>query len=572
MFAQCPPPVLTSLFPASPSSFRQNGFAVGLHFITPDEVIVISGDNFHGQSPLTFAGAAFITRGVRVGPDQFQWTQETLLRASSAAAFDQAGGAVAIAGLPEGGVLALSGAALDDAPLADAGSVAVFKRGIGGTWEQEATLLAPAPGAGDTFGSALATDGVRAAIAAPLDDTSAGANAGSVAVFARTAPGLWTLDGALTPPEPQAGETLGDSVAISGEWALAGAPGRDTAAGANAGAALLFRRAGDAPAAWQHVATLVAPDAAAADAFGASVALDESGAIAVVGAPAAGPGESGAAYAFTRSGEGPAAVWTFAQTLQLPPGDAAPGDQFGFSVAVAQGVIVVGAIKDDAPAPNTGSASVFDRDDAAPGAPWTLRSTVTRTQLANDDFGWSVATSRGLVIVGAPANDDFGLNWGNTLALPAPIAPVIIEAPDDQTLPARGPLALRVRAEGPGPLAYQWLRDGVPLLDTADIAGTTTPDLSLSAIAAGASGVYSARITGPCGERTVDAPIVVLAPECPGDATGDLQVSFADVTAVLANFGAARFPATGPGDADASGRVDFADITAALAAFGSACR
>lgn len=59
-------------------------------------------------------------------------------------------------------------------------------------------------------------------------------------------------------------------------------------------------------------------------------------------------------------------------------------------------------------------------------------------------------------------------------------------------------------------------------------------------------------------------------PNCLGDADGDGDRDFADITAVLANFGN-----TGPpfmlGDADGDGDVDFNDVTVILALFGQPC-
>lgn len=61
-------------------------------------------------------------------------------------------------------------------------------------------------------------------------------------------------------------------------------------------------------------------------------------------------------------------------------------------------------------------------------------------------------------------------------------------------------------------------------------------------------------------------------PVCTGDADGDNTVSFADITSVLANFGAVYTPGVGgPGDANFDGDVNFADITAVLANFGNVC-
>ncbi len=63
---------------------------------------------------------------------------------------------------------------------------------------------------------------------------------------------------------------------------------------------------------------------------------------------------------------------------------------------------------------------------------------------------------------------------------------------------------------------------------------------------------------------------VVVPPLCFGDANGDGEVNFADITKVLENWGAS-YPVTGPGDADGNGDVNFADITDVLENFGSTC-
>ncbi len=57
-----------------------------------------------------------------------------------------------------------------------------------------------------------------------------------------------------------------------------------------------------------------------------------------------------------------------------------------------------------------------------------------------------------------------------------------------------------------------------------------------------------------------------------GNADGIGGVNFADITSVLANFGASGTPGVqSPGDANCNGVVNFADVTEVLSSFGSAC-
>lgn len=63
---------------------------------------------------------------------------------------------------------------------------------------------------------------------------------------------------------------------------------------------------------------------------------------------------------------------------------------------------------------------------------------------------------------------------------------------------------------------------------------------------------------------------IAAPPPCAGDADGDGDRDFADITAVLTAFGLPNYP-FGPGDADGDGDGDFADVTEVLTLFGLAC-
>ncbi|MBL8746273.1 MAG: hypothetical protein JNK58_07960 [Phycisphaerae bacterium] len=59
-------------------------------------------------------------------------------------------------------------------------------------------------------------------------------------------------------------------------------------------------------------------------------------------------------------------------------------------------------------------------------------------------------------------------------------------------------------------------------------------------------------------------------PHCMGDADGDNDRDFSDISTILANWDSSTRPGD-PGDSNADGIVDFADITATLAMFGQPC-
>src|SRR6266540_3231667 len=275
------------------------------------------------------------------------FTQHQKLEASDPAAFDGFGFSVAISG-----ETVVVGALFDDGAAGlQQGSAYVFARS-GGVWTQQQKLLASDAAAGDAVGMSVAISGETVVVGAQFDDDVAGDNQGSAYVFARS-DGVWSQQQKLLASDARCcGEAFGASVAISGETVVVGAIGDDGAAGRDQGSAYVFARSGGV---WTQQQKLEASDAAANDLFGLSVAI--SGETVVVGAPfdAGAAGNSqGSAYVFARSG----GVWS--QQQKLEASDAALGDQFGFSVAVSGGTVVVGAHDDSGAAGRLqGSAYVF---------------------------------------------------------------------------------------------------------------------------------------------------------------------------------------------------------------------
>jgi hypothetical protein len=107
----------------------------------------------------------------------------------------------------------------------------------------------------------------------------------------------WWPAAELAAPNPQATAFLGRSVDVSGDTAVAGAPGDDMAA-ADAGAVHVFVESGSG---WVEQAQLFGSDVTPSDHLGTSVALD--GDTLVAGADSSGqtPNLGGEAYVFTRT-------------------------------------------------------------------------------------------------------------------------------------------------------------------------------------------------------------------------------------------------------------------------------
>ena len=208
-------------------------------------------------------------------------------------------------------------------------------------------------------------------------------------------------------------DLFGQSIAISGDYAIVGAPMEDhNATGGGfasmAGSAYVFVRNGNS---WTQQQKIVASDRAAGDNFGMSVSI--SGDFAIVGAHAedddAAGGNSapdaGSAYIFKRSGN----TWTQAQ--KIVASDRAAADFFGISVAINGDHAIVGAYQEDQDLAggntlsSAGSAYIFVRN----GSIWTEEQKIVASDRGFADyFGRSVGISGDFAIVGANNEDPIG--------------------------------------------------------------------------------------------------------------------------------------------------------------------
>lgn len=290
-------------------------------------------------------------------------------------------------------------------------------------------------GRDDMFGRSLsASDGVIAS-GAFRNDSEAGQDAGVVYIYEKYEEAQWSLAQSLFSPDPGPEEYFGYAVSVmsndlpseslevgSGVRHLAvGAPGRPLESGAGdnnirAGAVYLFNH-GDSG--WEFLQRIVSNNLDIGDAFGSSVYLD--GNQLIVGAPDENGGgiavddseqdnsreNAGAAYIFAESDEG---QWT--QTAYLKASNSDDYDGFGWSVAISGSIAVVGAPYESSSA-NTVNGSELNNIFFAAGAAYIFEK--------NDEGQWA---QQAYLKPSNPGSEDF-FGWsvaidGQTVAIGAP--------------------------------------------------------------------------------------------------------------------------------------------------------
>lgn len=329
-------------------------------------------------------------RGDPVFPAIALKARETI-RAKDASPFSYFGQAAGI-----DGDVAVVGAPYDDGMGMDAGAAYVFER-RGGRWVQTAKLTAPSPWDFDRFGFSVAVSGATVIVGADRRDQGDRVDSGAAFVF-RSAGGGWSLEATVRPRDLAEKDGLGLSVAIDGDAILVGAPGK------GAGAAYLFRRRDGR---WQEEAKLEDPSPTANGSFGHAVAL--SGHTALIGAATSSDLEvmGGRAYLFRRGPGG----WEL--EARLAPREPRPLQKFGAAVALDGDLALVGAPRAVLGEKTRAGAVFLFRRTASDEANWEPVAELTGSPPRSDEeFGRTVSLAAGRLLVGSQFGDAAGLNTG----------------------------------------------------------------------------------------------------------------------------------------------------------------
>ncbi len=332
------------------------------------------------------------------------------LTASDAAAFDRFGSSVDVSG-----GIALVGAIGDNPSGLNSGSAYVFNRNEGGpgNWGQIAKLTASDGSTLDKFGVSVGLERNTAIIGAKGRNIGGNLDAGAAYIYQRNfgGPNNWGEVVRLTASDGDASDNFGHAVDVYGTLAVVGAVGDNLGANSpDTGSAYLFEQNFGGSNNWGQVAKLTGSDGAATDGFGFSVALDDD--VAIVGAKGADNGgqDIGSAYIFERN-QGGASNW--GQSAKLTADDGTSFDEFGFHVAISDNIAIVGARGDNLGSADVGSAYIFERDHGGPNNWGQVTKLFASDGAENDQFGFSVAISHDLAVVGAYSDNGGSINEGS---------------------------------------------------------------------------------------------------------------------------------------------------------------
>jgi hypothetical protein len=289
------------------------------------------------------------------------------------------------------------------------GAAYVFERGSDGVWKQTQKLLSSDRSGYNYFGTSVGIDGniiVVGASGHSRDSTERQegyvGDAGAVFVFEKRG-NNWRRTYKLLASDREHGGSMGNSVAISGNFVIAGAWAHDYGIKGETrmeacGAAYIWERMEDGK--WTKAQKLVASDGTPYDEFGFSVAID--GDNAVVGARNVtlkrddenNNGYSGEAYIFSRNENG---EWKEVEAIM--PKERKSGDLVGASVGLSGNYVIIGSPRGDGKKPYIGAIYIYWKN---PQGKWVHTQKINAADEGTyANFGHAIAIHKGFIISGA---------------------------------------------------------------------------------------------------------------------------------------------------------------------------
>ena len=276
------------------------------------------------------------------------WHELTSMSASNADNNDEFGKSLAI----DGNILvvgapneASNGSNPSDNSLSHSGAAYIFEK-QNNAWVQTAYLKAQNPHVNDEFGVSVAVDNGVVAVGAHGDDNIV-PDSGAVYIFEKQG-GVWTQTAYLKASDPSDTAVFGASVSIESDILVVGAPAEKYDTNTWSGSAYIYKKVNGS---WNEVTKLTATYRGHTEVFGYRVKINNGTVlIAAPGDDSSSTGingeqddysspDSGAIYTFKQDTDG-----SWVPDLYIKATNTDSDDEFGYSVDINSGTIVVGAM------------------------------------------------------------------------------------------------------------------------------------------------------------------------------------------------------------------------------------
>jgi hypothetical protein len=251
---------------------------------------------------------------------------------------------------------------------------------------------------GDELGTAVAIYGNLAVATAPADDIDGNIDQGSLYIF-KLENGVWLNTQKLVAPDGAAGDKLGESVAMNDKYIFVGARYDDIGENIDEGSVYVFKILNGVVSFQQK---LIGSLASANDFFGYYVVQNSQ---LFIGAPYDDIGlnsNQGSAYSFNLID----GAWIETQKI-IQDSAALPDDFFGFGISIDSNLISIGAHINTNGTYGYSQNAVFIYENV--NGAWQRRQKILQPDMPssskNDAFGYNTSLKKGILTAGAWLHD-----------------------------------------------------------------------------------------------------------------------------------------------------------------------
>lgn len=272
------------------------------------------------------------------------------------------------------------------------GSARVFRRN-GDRWDYRFTIPDPDHKTNDHFGRSVAISATHIVSAAPYGDVGLALEQGKVHVYAYNNDAV-NLQATLTSGDGATNDWFGNSVDISGDIIVAGAPGKAVTGIDNMGRVYIFKQVNNV---WSQITSLTPPDGAVGDQFGHQVEV-EGDLIAVTAmSKTVGPNSyAGKVYVYRKN-----VVFGWDLIAQLTSPEPIGRERFGSGLHIQNNRLAVGARHSNG-STDDGNGRVYMYNISGADVSYAGKLEAPDGQ-QGDAFGHSVKMMDDIVLVGANA-------------------------------------------------------------------------------------------------------------------------------------------------------------------------